>query len=436
MPHIFGIHPGEYRAIIHVDADAFFASCEQAMDHRLKGRPVVTGKERGIASAASYEAKAKGVKRAMPIHEIMRICPDCVYLPSDYETYSLFSTRMFDIVRRYTTQVEEYGIDECFADLTGLRRPLKMKYPAIAQQIKKDIERELDITVSVGLAPTKVLAKIGSKWDKPSGFTVIGGRTIPDYLDKIIPRDIWGIGEQTHAYLKKQGVSTALDLAKKDEWWISKRLSKPYREIWRELRGELVNEVNPEKKEQYKSISKTKTFTPPSSNRNFVFAQLSKNIENACIKLRRYRLATDRVFVYLKTREFRIYGLEIRLSSRVNTPLVILGEVEKMFDTFFRKNIPYRATGVVLLHLGESAHQQDLFGEQVSVEKQESVFETIDKLDHRFGKHTVFLGSSFQAVQGKSHLGFRGDKPERLKEPLKGETERKHLAVPIIGEVI
>jgi DNA polymerase IV len=114
------------RAILHIDADAFFASCEQSRNPRLKGKPVITGKERGIAASMSYEAKARGVTRGMPLWQIKKVCPDAVLLPSDYETYSLFSLRLFNIVRRYTPDVEEYSIDECFADLTGLQRPLRM----------------------------------------------------------------------------------------------------------------------------------------------------------------------------------------------------------------------------------------------------------------------------------------------------------------------
>jgi len=106
-------------AIMHVDADAFFASCEQAANPKLRGKPVVTGKERGIASAVSYEAKARGVRRGMTIRDVKAICPEAIHLPSDYETYSLFSQRMFAIMRRYTPAVEEYSIDEAFCDLTG-----------------------------------------------------------------------------------------------------------------------------------------------------------------------------------------------------------------------------------------------------------------------------------------------------------------------------
>src|SRR5262245_61137095 len=164
------------RAILHIDGDAFFASCEQSRDPNLRGKPVITGKERGIVASMSYEAKARGVTRAMRLADVRRICPDAIMLPSDYETYSLLSKRLFAIVRRYTPDVEEYSIDECFADLTGLRRPLKMKYITMAQRIKQDLDAELGFTFSVGLAPTKVIAKIASKWKKPSGLTAVQAR--------------------------------------------------------------------------------------------------------------------------------------------------------------------------------------------------------------------------------------------------------------------
>ena len=157
------------RAILHIDGDSFFASCEIAKDPSLRGKPVITGQERGIASSMSYEAKARGITRGMRLFEIKKICPEAVILPSDYETYSLYSKRMGAIVRRYTGEIEEYSIDECFADLTGLRRPLHLSYKAIAEKIKREIESELGMTFSVGVGLNKVTSKIASKWKKPSG---------------------------------------------------------------------------------------------------------------------------------------------------------------------------------------------------------------------------------------------------------------------------
>ena len=200
------------KAIVHIDADAFFASCEQARDPKLKGKVVITGKERGIASAVSYEGKALGIKRGMRIPEIKRLCPEAVHLPSDYETYSLYSARMFSTVRDYTNVVEEYSMDECFAELTGLRRPRRMSYPVMAAHIQHDLEVKLGMTFSIGLAPTKVVAKIASKWQKPSGLTVISGRELPDYLRQLPVGEVWGIEKQTASRAFRKFVTTYFGL--------------------------------------------------------------------------------------------------------------------------------------------------------------------------------------------------------------------------------
>ena len=202
------------RAVLHLDADAFFASCEQAIHPELKGKPVITGKERGIVAAASYEAKARGVKRGMRLFEVKQVCPDTVILPSDYETYSIFSLRMFEILRRFSPDVEEYSIDEAFVDLTGLRRSYHGPYGLIAKKMQDTVETELGFTVSVGVSLTKVLAKIGSKHNKPHGLTIIPGRDIHLYLEKLPTEKIWGIGSNTAAFLGKFGITTALEFAR------------------------------------------------------------------------------------------------------------------------------------------------------------------------------------------------------------------------------
>jgi DNA polymerase-4/DNA polymerase V len=219
------------KAIIHIDGDAFFASCESAVNPSLRGKPLITGKERGIVAALSYEAKLRGVKRGMIVSEAKKVCPELIVMPSDYETYSLFSKRMFAIVRRYTPDVEEYSIDECFADLTGLRRSLNMPYEKMAENIKKELEGELGMTFSIGLGPNKSLAKLGSKWKKPSGLTIIPAYDAHTYLRQTPIGRIWGIGKQTTAFLEKFNVRSAYDFAMKPEAWVEAKLSKPYREI-------------------------------------------------------------------------------------------------------------------------------------------------------------------------------------------------------------
>lgn len=427
------------RAILHIDGDSFFAACEVAKNPSLRGKPVITGSERGIVSACTYEAKARGVKRGSPIHEVLKVCPDAIILPSDYETYSLVSHRMYEIVRRYTPAVEEYSIDECFADLTGLRRVHRMPYPMIAAKIQQDLERELGMTFSIGLSATKVLAKIGSKWKKPNGLTAISLKDAPAFLRKTPTINVWGIGHNTAAHLDKFGIRTAYDFARRDEAWVRSTVAKPYLEIWHELNGEIVYELDTTGRESYQSISKTKTFTPPSRDARFIAAQLSKNIENACIKARRWKLATPEIVFFLKTQDFKYHSCEIKLSHATCIPQDILEAVRQYFPRVYRRGVEYRATGVALLKLQDADKTQlDLFGSVLKTEAIKSVYESVDEMCARYGKHTVFLGSSFHAITPRLRSGQaepREEKPERHRQLFKGETARKRLAIPTLGEV-
>ena len=227
---------------------------------------------------------------------------------------------MFEILRRFSPDVEEYSIDEAFVDITGMRRSFHGSYGIIAGKMQEAVEKELGITVSIGVSLTKVLAKIGSKHKKPNGLTLIPGREIHLYLEKLPVEKIWGIGPNTSAFLGKFGIKTALEFARKDERFIQKHLSKPYQEIWHELNGRSICPVISESKSSYQSISKAKTFTPPSKDKAFIFAQLSKNLENACIKARRYKLAAARLIVFLRTQDFRDSGIEIKLSRPTAYP--------------------------------------------------------------------------------------------------------------------
>ncbi len=424
------------RAILHIDGDSFFASCEVAKDPSLKGKPVITGKERGIVSAATYEAKARGVKRGMKLSDARKVCPDAIILPSDYETYSIFSHRMYEIVRRYTPSVEEYSIDECFADLGGMRRVNRMSYKEMAERIKHELETELGMTFSLGLSATKVLAKIGSKWNKPSGLTLIPLIDVTVFLSKTPIGHVWGIGPNTAAYLRKYGIHTALDFARKEEGWVMRPLSKPLYEIWHELNGRAVYDIDTVGKQGYQSISKTKTFTPPSTDPVFVFSQLSKNVENACIKARRWNLVTSEIFFFLKTQQFKYQGCEITLPHPTNVPQDILRHVEEQFPRVFQKGTEYRTTGITLTKLRDGESQQlDLFGAVTHTSALARVFSSVDEISHRYGKHAVFLGSSLTAMTYGAHLGDRGDLPSRTKTLFKGETGRKRLPLPMLGEV-
>jgi DNA polymerase-4 len=427
---LFSLHSWP-RAIVHIDGDAFFTSCEEAIHPELKGKPLITGGERGIVACASYAAKKMGIKRGVPLHEAHKICPGLIILPSDYETYSLFSRRMFGIVRRFTPDVEEYSIDETFADITGMRRALHASYEDIALRMKKEIEKELGLTVSVGLSITKVLAKVASKHQKPAGMTIIKGRAIADYLRHLPVEKIWGIGNATTNYLAKMGIRYALDFAQLPEKTVKEKFTKPGLEIWQELRGESVYPVVPEEKSSYASISKTKTFAPATTDAEYLFAHLVRNIESACIKARRYSLAPQKIAVFLKKNNFDTAGSEATLSRPCAHPMELSSIIRDLFNICYRPEELYRATGVILLNLVPDKNiQYTLFDNPLQVEKIKDIYGVADELSQKFGKHTLHLGSSH--LIEKLGKGRRGVPTAREQIRLPGETRRHHLSLPLI----
>ena len=417
------------QAILHVDGDAFFTSVEQAMHPHLKGLPVVSGKERGIIACASYEAKALGIKRGVGLWEARKKCPDLVVLPSDYESYSIYSKRMFEIMRRFTPTVEEYSIDEGFADITGMRRLFHMPYKEIALKLQREIHRELDITVSVGLSLSKGLCKIASDYRKPHGLTAVQGRHIHLFLQRIPLEEVWGFGRNTVNLLHKHGLQTAYDFVQRPEKWAQKLLGKPGLEIWHELRGVHLLPVTPNPKPANHSIGKGKTFTTPSPDKAFVYAKLVRNVESAFIKLRRHKQRAGEIHIALRFKNYHEFGLGARLSRSTDSTQEVLPMVRELFEKLFRPGHEYRTTQIWLTRL-ESAKttQFDLFQERLKIVKYEKLSQTIDEINARFGKHKVASGASLGIKDVPAN--DRAELPWRKLNLLPGETARKRLYLP------
>lgn len=387
------------KTIFHMDGDAFFVGVEVVKNPKLKGLPVVTGEERGIVSALSYEAKALGITRGMSIYHVHKNYPAVIVLPGDYKAYVKYSGMMFAIVRRYIDDVEEYSIDECFGDLTGLDRPLKMTYKEIAERIKKEINEELNLSVSIGLAPTKVLAKVASKWLKPNGLTIIEPSTAKDFLINFSIDKIWGIGPRTAEFLMNKGIKTANDFASKELAWVESCLSKPYQTIWKELNCERVLEIDPVLKTKYSSIQKTRSFHPNTNDKTFLLSELSKHVEDACAKARHYKLVPMKISFFLKTKDFEFSNCTILIPTPTNVPEILVPLVCEKFAGMYKKGILYRTTGVVLQNLiSHYISQQNLFGNEDRVNKFELIHNQIDLLESKFGKHTVYLASTHKAL--------------------------------------
>ncbi len=417
------------QAILHVDGDAFFTSVEQAMNPALKGLPVVSGKERGIIACASYDAKKLGIKRGVGLWEARKKCPDLVVLPSDYESYSIYSKRMFEIMRRYTPTVEEYSIDEGFADITGLRRLHHMSYKDIALRIQHDIHQELDLTVSIGLSLSKGLCKIASDYRKPEGITAVRGRYIHLFLQRIPLNEVWGFGPNTVQLLRKHGLQTAYDFVLRPEKWARKLLGKPGLEIWHELRGVNLLPVTPNPKPAHVCLGKGKTFTTPSKDKAFVYAKLVRNVESAFIKLRRHKQRTKEIYVSLRLKNYQQFGLGAQLNRATDSTLEVLPMVKALFEKTFRPGGEYRTTQIWLTRLETSEDTQfDLFEDRLKIDRFERLNKAVDSINARFGKHKVSTGASLGIADTPAN--DRTELPWRKLNLLPGETDRQRLYLP------
>lgn len=202
------------RRIIHLDMDAFYASVEQRDDPALRGRPVAVGGapgSRGVVAAASYEARAFGVRSAMPTARALRLCPDLVVVRPDFPRYREASQRVMAIMRQATPLVEPLSLDEAYLDVTEnlWGEPLAM---VVARRLKERIREELALTASAGVAPNKFLAKIASGWRKPDGLTVIAPARVEAFLQQLPVEALWGVGPVTARKLRAIGIERLVDV--------------------------------------------------------------------------------------------------------------------------------------------------------------------------------------------------------------------------------
>lgn len=414
--------------LLHVDADGFFAGVEQALNPALRGKPVVTGAERGIIAAASYEAKAQGIKRGLQLHEAKKMCPDLVVLPSDYEAYSLYSQRMFSILRRFTPNVEEYSIDEAFADLGGCGDVLGCKLETVAERLRDAVSSEMGLTVSVGISLTKTLAKLCSKFRKPNGQTILRREHIPVMLRRMPIGKVWGIGPASAAKLQALGIATAHDFTLMEESKVLKLLHKPGHETWRELQGRRVFRLELEPKLRYDSMMKGHTFSPPNDDPRFIFSEAVRNMAAAFAKLRRHKHLAREIGLCLRLKDYTGQGAATTLPMLTAHDCEAAPVLRKLFDALIMRGQVYRSTMVWLGGLvPEHQRQLDMFEDTPVRRDYGKLDEAVDRINIRYGQGTVVPAAMLDLGLKAWHP--RDEKPERYGTPLKGETAR-HLAIP------
>jgi nucleotidyltransferase/DNA polymerase involved in DNA repair len=298
--------------------------------------------------------------------------------------------------------------------------------------IKEEIQRELGITVSIGLSLTKTLAKICSKHRKPDGFMPLPGRKIHILLKDTELKRVCGFGPNTVELLTKFGIKNVLEFVRRPVAFAEKLLGKPGRELWHELRGTQIYKISTEKKEKYLSISKSKTFSPPSKERDLVKAHLMRNLESAFIKLRRHGLSAKSLTIYLRLQDYGHDGLTASLDRHSASTLDFTELSSRLFDMTYREGVTYRATGVVLTDIVAcGVDSRTLFDDPAKIESIANISKAVDKINQAYGKYTVHLASADMALTDKRDHP-RKDLAWRKTALLKGESFRTRLNIPLL----
>ena len=291
--------------ILHVDMDAFFASVAVRAQPELRGRPVVVGGvgPRGVVSSASYEARRFGVRSAMPTARARALCPQAVFLPVDGAAVSVASRAVMAIFRDVTPLVEPLSSDEAFLDVAGAQRLLG-RPAAIARQIRERMQHEQQLTCSVGVAPTKFVAKLGSTRAKPDGLLVVPAGLVLDFLHPLPVESLWGVGEKAAETLRRLGLTTVGDLAQAPFGMLRRAVGEAAAGHLHELAwGRDPRRVSPEREE--KSIGAEMTFDTDVSDRVLIRRSLLALAEKVGARLRASGQVGRTVVIKVRLADFR-----------------------------------------------------------------------------------------------------------------------------------
>ncbi|HYU22440.1 MAG TPA: DNA polymerase IV [Candidatus Dormibacteraeota bacterium] len=388
----------EPSCILHVDMDAFFVSVELLERPELRGRPVVVGgrpDQRGVVSAASYEARKFGIHSAMPLRTAGRLCPHAIFLDGHHGKYSEWSDRIATILGQFSPTVEMVSIDEAYLDLAGTGR-LHGPPLAAADKLLRTITRTTALPCSGGLARTRLVAKVASDQAKPHGLLWVAPGREERFLAPLPVRKIPGIGEVTESALRVLGIETVEQIAALPQEKLEKIFGQWGTALYRKARGgdsyEFVIDAEP------KSISHNHTFGEDTDDSNAMSAMLSHLSQKACKRLREAGLAARTL-----TLTIRYAGFETHTRSKtLAEPLRLDSDIFAVFEGLFRLNRDakrkVRLLGVSLSGLAQGGEQLGLLDAERR-KKQEKLTCAADRLRDRFGFGKLQFGASLQRDQ-------------------------------------
>jgi DNA polymerase-4 len=365
------------RWIIHADLDAFFASVEQLDNPELRGRPVVVGgspQSRGVVAAASYEARAFGVRSALPMATALRLCPEAVRVPPRFERYAEISHRVMDIFRSVTPLVEPISLDEAFLDVTQAvdkgrlaEEPVPSassgqalsRAEGLARALKERVRQEVGLTVSVGLAPSRSVAKIASDMDKPDGLVVVSPGTERQFLAPLPVRSLWGVGPKTAERLAADSITTIGELAERSEEWARELFGERGVDLIRLARG--IDDSPVVVEHETKSVSSETTFARDIGDLRTLEDSLRDLARETAERLQGHGLKGRTVRVKLRLADFTTFTRQTTLAHPTDAFDTIYREAARLLAQEVIDDRRFRLLGVGICNFsagGEETPQQ------------------------------------------------------------------------------
>jgi DNA polymerase-4 len=389
------------RLICHVDMDAFFVSVEELFDPSLRGKPVVVGgkaDQRGVVAAASYAARKFGVHSAMPLRTAAQLCPHAIFVEGHPERYRDCSKKVFEMLNRFSPLVEMASIDEAYLDLTGTERlhgaPLKA-----AHVLHEAIRAGTDLRCSLGLAASRLVAKVSSDQAKPNGVLYILPGQEARFLAPLDVRKIPGVGKQTEAALHKLGIRKVGDLAALDEDFLASHFGKWGLALAGKARGADAGgwfDSDVGAHEDPKSISHEHTFSEDTSNREQLETALLKLSEMVAKRLREHGLYARTIQLKLRDEDFFTITRASTLDHATQLDAEVAGAVIRMFRQAWHTAKPIRLLGVYAGGLQNVEGQMSLLEEPHTARLREA-FRSVDHIRDRFGGNSISLAKTLKS---------------------------------------
>ena len=377
--------------IVHIDMDAFFAAIEQRDNPALRGKPVVVGanpkqgKGRGVVSTCSYEARKFGIHSAMPISTAYRKCPHGIYVCPDMEKYQNVSEKIYDILYTFTPDIEPISIDEAFLDVTGsyhlFGAPRDLCY-----RLKSKIKTDLQLTASIGMAPSKMIAKIASDLHKPDGCVIVQEHEITDFLRPLLINRIWGLGKKSVMKLHAFGIKTIGDMAERDLHELKAHFGAMGEYYWNFAHGIDASEVEVES--EAKSISHEITFEKDTNYKREIKSAIMYLCEKVSNRLRRECIKAKTITLKIRLEGFMTYTRSKTVTCPTNYVEDIYAIICDLYEKFNGKK-KIRLLGVKTSNFTNVATQLNLFNTAI-YQKKEKVYSAIDKIKERFGSDAIY----------------------------------------------